>query len=89
MNHPVKDYDGLLKFLQKVDPEQLISKSTVTFESIINDGKFEFLFAFSPLVEHEYSNDSVFTHAPETYVTHDFRQDVDLMFGYTTGVSLK
>lgn len=87
MGHSVKDYDGLLKFLQDVDPEKLLSGSTVTIDSVIRDGKFKFLFAFSPLVEREESVHSVFTDTPESYVTHDFRQDIDLMFGYTSGVS--
>lgn len=89
MGHPVKDYDGLLKFMQDVDPKALISESTVSFDSVIKNGRFEFLFAFSPLVEREDSITSVFTHTPESYVTNEFRQDIDLMFGYATGVSSK
>lgn len=88
MGHPVSNYDDLLKFYQTAEPKELITKSTIPYDSVIKDGKFVLVFAFSPVIERQAAAQSVFTLDPLSYVSHDFRDDIDLMFGHTSGVSV-
>lgn len=80
-------YDSLLKFFQSIDPKDLITKTVSNYATAINDGKIGFKLVFGPVIENVESTDAVITLPPEDYILKDYRENIDLMFGYAGAVS--